>query len=101
MSWFLPLYFQNFTTEQDRLQPPDGWKVHYSATKAVTEANQNFYTVFSSKSLFGMAALWLNADYVKCIHPGGMLLTGYGLPTHPFAGSHSASSIGLSVLSTA
>ncbi|GAQ80679.1 cyclin-like F-box domain containing protein [Klebsormidium nitens] len=71
------LFHVDFTTEQDRLQPPSGWKVHYSATKAVTEANQRFYSVFSSKSLFAMAGLWLNADYVKCIHPGGVLLTGY------------------------
>ncbi|KAG6553127.1 hypothetical protein Mapa_005465 [Marchantia paleacea] len=71
------LYHKDFTVEQDSVIPRNGWKAHYAVTKAVSEINRNFYKKFKAKSLRGMSRLWLKADYVKCIHPGGELLSGY------------------------
>ncbi|OAE21327.1 hypothetical protein AXG93_868s1660 [Marchantia polymorpha subsp. ruderalis] len=71
------LYHKDFTVEQDSVIPRNGWKSHYAVTKAVSEINRNFYKKFKAKSLRGMSRLWLKADYVKCIHPGGELLSGY------------------------
>jgi ketosteroid isomerase-like protein len=48
----------------------------YSAAKAVARANQAFYKAFESLDLHAMRAVWLDADHVKCIHPGGEMLTG-------------------------
>jgi 6-phosphogluconolactonase (cycloisomerase 2 family) len=67
---------QDFTAEQDAVVPPNEWKAHYSVTKAVADVNMSFYKKFKAKSLRGMSSIWLQADYVKCIHPGGELLSG-------------------------
>jgi len=71
------LYHKDYTTEQKEISPPGGWKAYYAATKAVIEVNEDWYKVFRAKSLRGMSHLWLKADYVKCIHPGGGIFTGY------------------------
>ncbi|CAM6117356.1 unnamed protein product [Calypogeia fissa] len=73
------LYRKDFSSEQDSFVPRNGWKAYYAVTKAVSRANKNFYQKFKAKSLRGMKSLWLKADYVKCIHPGGELLSGYDL----------------------
>ena len=67
---------QDFTVEQSCVLTPDGWKAHYAVTKAVLEADRNFYKYFQMKSIKGMNRLWLNSDYIKCIHPNGELLCG-------------------------
>ncbi|GBG88601.1 hypothetical protein CBR_g48131 [Chara braunii] len=71
------LYHKDFTLEQDKITPFAGWKAHYALTKAVIEANEAFYNYFRAKSVRGMARIWLDADYVKCIHNGGQLVSGY------------------------
>ncbi|GLJ18566.1 hypothetical protein SUGI_0330510 [Cryptomeria japonica] len=71
------LYHQDFTTEQDDVFPPNGWKSYYAATKAVTAVNTDYYRILREKNRVHMRHLWRRADYVKCIHPGGPLLTGY------------------------
>lgn len=71
------LFQKDFTMEQTSTVVPCGWKAHYAVTKAVLEANKSFYRSFHAKSIKGMSCLWLHSDYVKCIHPGGELLSGY------------------------
>jgi len=48
----------------------------YSAAKAVARANQAFYRAFEALDAHLMRAVWLDAAYVKCIHPGGEMLSG-------------------------
>lgn len=69
-------FYQDFSGEQDTVVAANKWKAHYAVTKAVADANKTFYKKFKAKSLRGMSKLWLQADYVKCIHPGGELLSG-------------------------
>ena len=45
---------------------------------AVLAANAAFYRAFEDLDLAAMEAVWLNAPYVKCVHPGWSLLTGFG-----------------------
>eukprot|EP00250_Pteridium_aquilinum_P026694 c33435_g1_i1 orf=385-1188(+) len=71
------LFHKDFTVEQSCVMAPFGWKAHYAVTKAVLEANENFYKIFHTKSIKGMNRLWLRSDYVKCIHPNGEQLSGY------------------------
>lgn len=44
---------------------------------AVREANAGFYKAFESLDVSQMAEVWLRADHVRCVHPGGELLLGY------------------------
>ena len=44
----------------------------------VLEANAAFYRSFESLSLRRMEEVWLQAPYIKCIHPGWGLLVGWG-----------------------
>ncbi|WOK99868.1 F-box protein SKIP8-like [Canna indica] len=71
------LYHKDFTVEQDTITPINGWKAYYAATKAVINANAEFYNIIRERSLPAMGRLWLNADYIKCIHGSGGLFTGY------------------------
>ncbi|XP_002988871.2 F-box protein SKIP8 isoform X1 [Selaginella moellendorffii] len=71
------LYHKDWNPEQQNIVPPHGWKAYYAVTKAVAEANRAFYNKFKAKSLRGMGQIWLHADYVKCIHPGGELISGF------------------------
>lgn len=43
----------------------------------VLEANRNFYTALQDLSLEKMDAIWLQEDWVKCVHPGWNLLEGW------------------------
>ena len=45
---------------------------------AVLEANAAFYRAFESLDLPRMEAVWRRAPYIKCVHPGWALLTGWG-----------------------
>eukprot|EP01018_Ginkgo_biloba_P024703 Gb_11639 [translate_table: standard] len=71
------LYHKDFTAEQDTVSPPNGWKSYYAATKAVVDVNEEYYNVLRTKNIGDMSRLWLKADYVKCVHAGGEILTGY------------------------
>ncbi|PYM59787.1 MAG: DUF4440 domain-containing protein [Candidatus Rokuibacteriota bacterium] len=43
----------------------------------VQETNARFYRALEARDLEAMEALWLHADYVRCVHPGWCLLTGW------------------------
>ena len=43
----------------------------------VEEANARFYRAFETLDLAEMDAVWMHAEYVKCIHPGWPLLSGW------------------------
>ena len=47
------------------------------AERLVEEANQRFYRAFETLDLAQMEAVWRHAPYVKCVHPGWPLLTGW------------------------
>ncbi|MFN0207998.1 MAG: nuclear transport factor 2 family protein [Planctomycetota bacterium] len=49
----------------------------YEDAKAVSRANLKFYRAFESLDYDKMAAVWLRADYVKCVHPGAEMIIGY------------------------
>jgi len=43
----------------------------------VQETNARFYRAIESQDLEAMDAVWRHADYVRCVHPGWGLLTGW------------------------
>ncbi len=43
----------------------------------VQEANERFYRALENASLEAMSAVWLHADWVKCVHPGWDLIVGW------------------------
>ncbi|EPS61006.1 hypothetical protein M569_13797, partial [Genlisea aurea] len=71
------LYHKDFTLEQDNLNPPNGWKAYYAATRAIVAVNEEFYRILRERSLSAMGQFWLNADYVKCFHANGDSFSGY------------------------
>ncbi|XP_068659256.1 F-box protein SKIP8-like [Aristolochia californica] len=71
------LYHKDFTVEQDTVTPHSGWKAYYAATKAIVNINMEFFNIIKERSLVAMGRLWLQADYVKCIHGTGELFAGY------------------------
>lgn len=46
--------------------------------EAVLAANAAFYEAFESLQTARMEAVWLQAPYIKCVHPGWGLLVGWG-----------------------
>ncbi|XP_051130107.1 uncharacterized protein LOC127250729 isoform X1 [Andrographis paniculata] len=72
------LYHKDFTLEQDNVIPTNGWKAYYAATRAVVNANAEFFRIVKERSLQAMGQFWLNADYVKCFHATGESFSGYG-----------------------
>jgi ketosteroid isomerase-like protein len=71
------LYHKDFTVEQDTVTPVNGWKAYYAATRAVVNTNASFFSIIRDRSVQGMGHLWLNSDYVKCVHATGEFFTGY------------------------
>lgn len=71
------LYHKDFTLEQDGVTPVNGWKAYYAATRAIVNINLEFFNIIRERSLQSMSRLWLNADYVKCVHASGELFSGY------------------------
>lgn len=45
--------------------------------EAVEQANERFYRALENADLDEMSAVWLHADWVKCVHPGWDLLIGW------------------------
>ena len=43
----------------------------------VLEANKNFYSALQELNLHEMEAVWLQEDWVLCVHPGWNLLEGW------------------------
>lgn len=70
------LVLQDFTLEQDSVTPVNGWKAYYAATRAIVNINSDFFNIIRERSLQSMSRLWLNADYVKCVHASGELFSG-------------------------
>ncbi|KAL7159895.1 hypothetical protein ABFS83_01G058100 [Erythranthe nasuta] len=71
------LYHKDFTSEQDALNPPNGWKAYYAATRAIVTVNAEFFRIVRERLLLEMGQFWLNADYVKCFHATGESFSGY------------------------
>lgn len=44
---------------------------------AVLQVNQRFYQAFEQLDIEAMAAVWLHADRVRCVHPGWRTLRGW------------------------
>jgi len=44
---------------------------------AVEDANERFYRALEDRELDEMESLWLHEDWVKCVHPGWELITGW------------------------
>lgn len=49
---------------------------YYEARKEVARANRSFYRAFERQDPAAMRAIWLDSPTVKCIHPGGQVLSG-------------------------
>ena len=45
--------------------------------KEIEEANASFYRAFEALDLRAMEDVWAHGEYVKCVHPGWPLLTGW------------------------
>jgi ketosteroid isomerase-like protein len=45
--------------------------------QAVRSANRLFYAAFESLDLAQMEAIWLQEDWIECVHPGWDLLLGW------------------------
>ncbi|XP_022738335.1 F-box protein SKIP8-like isoform X2 [Durio zibethinus] len=71
------LYHKDFTLEQDSVTPVNGWKAYYAATRAIMNVNAEFFNIIRDRSLPAMSHIWLNADYIKCVHASGELFSGY------------------------
>ena len=63
------------------MTPVNGWKAYYAATRAIVNANTEFFNIIRERSLQAMSQLWFNADYVKCIHASGENFSGYDYKT--------------------
>ena len=48
----------------------------YLPSKAAARANRAFYRAFEKLDVDAMRGVWLDDPSVKCIHPGGEVLTG-------------------------
>jgi ketosteroid isomerase-like protein len=44
---------------------------------AIAEANRNFYRAMRAQDMRLMEHVWLRADWVGCVHPGGALIVGW------------------------
>lgn len=71
------LYQKDFTLEQQNVIPVNGWKAYYAVTKAILNVNTEFFNIIRDRSLEAMYSLWLNADYVKCVHASGESFSGH------------------------
>ena len=43
----------------------------------LAEANEQFYRAFEALDVRLMDEVWVHAEYVKCVHPGWPLITGW------------------------
>ena len=43
----------------------------------VIDVNRRFYEAFESLDIKRMEGIWLREDYIKCVHPGWALLSGW------------------------
>lgn len=59
------------------MNPPNGWKAYYAATRAIVTVNAEFFRIVRERLLQAMGQFWLHADYVKCFHGTGESFSGY------------------------
>ncbi|KAF2313467.1 hypothetical protein GH714_011137 [Hevea brasiliensis] len=60
------LYHKDFTLEQDTVTPVNGWKAYYAATRAIVNANTEFYNIIKKGPFpqcvdFGLMPIMYNA----------------------------------------
>ena len=48
-----------------------------AAEDPVNDVNRRFYEAFESLDIKRMEGIWLREDYIKCVHPGWALLSGW------------------------
>lgn len=48
----------------------------YQAAKDAARANRSFYQAFEALDIEAMRRVWLDADHIRCVHPGWELLVG-------------------------
>ena len=48
-----------------------------TAEDPVNDVNRRFYEAFESLDINRMEGIWLREDYIKCVHPGWALLSGW------------------------
>ncbi len=48
-----------------------------TADDPVNDVNRRFYEAFESLDLTRMKGIWLREDYIRCVHPGWALLSGW------------------------
>lgn len=48
-----------------------------TAEDPVKDVNRRFYEAFESLDIKRMEGIWLREDYIKCVHPGWALLSGW------------------------
>ncbi len=48
-----------------------------TAEDSVNDVNRRFYEAFESLDFKCMEGIWLREDYIKCVHPGWALLSGW------------------------
>ncbi len=48
-----------------------------TAEYPVKDVNRRFYEAFESLDIKRMEGIWLREDYIKCVHPGWALLSGW------------------------
>ena len=48
-----------------------------TAEDPVNDVNRRFYEAFESLDFKRMEGIWLREDYIKCVHPGWALLSGW------------------------
>ena len=48
-----------------------------AAEDPVKDVNRRFYDAFESLDIKRMEGIWLREDYIKCVHPGWALLSGW------------------------
>jgi hypothetical protein len=48
-----------------------------SADNEISLANQSFYDAFESLSADAMGEVWLNSEFVRCVHPGWRAVAGW------------------------
>jgi hypothetical protein len=49
---------------------------------ALAAVNRNFYRALSARDMRAMEQVWLQADWVGCVHPGRPLLVGWKAVRH-------------------
>ncbi|KAG6397134.1 hypothetical protein SASPL_143298 [Salvia splendens] len=58
----------DFSLEQGKVKPANGWKAYYAATLAIVNINAEFFRIVKERSHTAMSQVWLNAGYWRVIY---------------------------------